>query len=137
MDEQSVGIDVAKRHLDVGFDQSFSFIYSRRPGTLAADFPDDVTVEEKKKRLAVLQARIASMAARISSDMVGGEQRILVEGPSKKDPAQMAGRTENNRVVNFDGGRELIGRFVKVRISEALPNSLRGCYFKTHEFSML
>ena len=111
---------------ELGFDHSFSFIYSRRPGTLAAGMPDDVPVEVKKQRLARLQARIQEKAARISADMVGTEQRILVEGPSRKNPAQMAGRTENNRMVNFDAGPELIGRFVKVRISAALPNSLRG-----------
>ncbi|HED18242.1 MAG TPA: TRAM domain-containing protein, partial [Gammaproteobacteria bacterium] len=111
---------------ELGFDNSFSFIYSQRPGTLAAGMPDDVPLDVKKRRLARLQARIQEMAARISADMVGTEQRILVEGPSKKDPAQMAGRTENNRMVNFDAGPELIGCFVKVRISAALPNSLRG-----------
>ncbi len=111
---------------EIGFDNSFSFIYSRRPGTLAAEFPDDVPHEVKKQRLARLQARIAGLAADISAAMVGTEQRILVEGPSRKNPAQMAGRTENNRVVNFDGGPELVGRFVRVRIVEALPNSLRG-----------
>jgi tRNA-2-methylthio-N6-dimethylallyladenosine synthase len=111
---------------DIGFDQSFSFIYSRRPGTPAAELPDDVPLAVKKQRLARLQARIQQMAAQISADMVGTEQRILVEGPSRKDPAQMAGRTENNRVVNFDAGSEFVGRFVRVRITEALPNSLRG-----------
>ena len=111
---------------EVGFDHSFSFIYSRRPGTPAAELPDDVPLAVKKQRLARLQARIQEMAAAISAAMVGTEQRILVEGPSRKDPAQMAGRTENNRVVNFDAGADLVGRFVTVRISEALPNSLRG-----------
>ncbi|GMQ87965.1 MAG: tRNA (N6-isopentenyl adenosine(37)-C2)-methylthiotransferase MiaB [Gammaproteobacteria bacterium] len=111
---------------ELGFDHSFSFIYSKRPGTLAAGMPDDVPQDVKKQRLARLQARIQEMAARISADMVGTEQRILVEGPSRKDPAQMAGRTENNRMVNFNAGPELIGRFVRVRISAALPNSLRG-----------
>lgn len=111
---------------EIGFDNSYSFIYSRRPGTLAAEFPDDVSHQVKKQRLARLQARIAGMAADISTAMVGSEQRILVEGPSRKNAAQMAGRTENNRVVNFDGGSELIGRFVRVRIVEALPNSLQG-----------
>ena len=111
---------------EIGFDNSYSFIYSRRPGTLAAEFPDDVPHEVKKQRLARLQARIAGMTADISTAMVGTGQRVLVEGPSRKNPAQMAGRTENNRVVNFDAGRELIGRFVRVRIIEALPNSLRG-----------
>lgn len=110
----------------VGFDHSFSFIYSRRPGTPAADMPDDVALAVKKQRLARLQAHILDMAAQISTSMVGSEQRILVEGPSRKDPAQMAGRTENNRMVNFDAGKELIGCFVRVRITGANPNSLRG-----------
>lgn len=110
----------------IGFDQSFSFIYSRRPGTLAAQYPDDVPLAAKKQRLARLQARINAMAAAISAAMVGSEQRILVEGPSRKDPADMAGRTENNRVVNFQGGADLVGRFVRVRITRAMPNSLRG-----------
>jgi tRNA-2-methylthio-N6-dimethylallyladenosine synthase len=120
--------DTMKLIEDVGFDQSFSFIYSRRPGTLAAAYPDDVPHETKKARLSRLQARINGMAAGISQSMVGSEQRILVEGPSKKDPAEMAGRTENNRVVNFKGGPELAGRFVRVRITQAMPNSLRGEY---------
>ena len=111
---------------DVGFDHSFSFIYSRRPGTPAADMPDDVPMTVKKQRLACLQARIQEMAAQISRDMVGSLQRVLVEGPSRKNPAQMAGRTENSRVVNFDADAELIGRFVSLRITEAMPNSLRG-----------
>ncbi len=111
---------------DVGFDHSFSFVYSRRPGTPAAELPDDVPLAVKKQRLARLQARINAMAADISRAMVGTEQRVLVEGPSKKDPRQMAGRTENNRVVNFDAGPALTGRFARVRITEALPNSLRG-----------
>jgi tRNA-2-methylthio-N6-dimethylallyladenosine synthase len=110
----------------VGFDHSFSFIYSRRPGTPAADMPDDVPMTVKKQRLARLQARIQEMAAKISADMVGTLQRVLVEGPSRKNPAQMAGRTENNRVVNFDANTDLIGRFVSLRITEAMPNSLRG-----------
>lgn len=111
---------------DIGFDQSFSFIYSRRPGTLAAQMPDDVPVAAKKQRLVRLQARINEMAAAISADMVGSEQRILVEGSSRKDPDDMAGRTENNRVINFPGGPELVGRFVRVRVTRAMPNSLRG-----------
>jgi tRNA-2-methylthio-N6-dimethylallyladenosine synthase len=111
---------------EIGFDHSFSFIYSRRPGTPAAELPDDVPLAVKKQRLARLQARIQEMAAAISAAMVGTGQRVLVEGRSKKNPAQMAGRSENNRVVNFDAGAELIGRFVTVRITEALPNSLRG-----------
>jgi len=111
---------------DVGFDHSFSFIYSRRPGTPAAELSDDVPLQVKKRRLARLQARIQDMAAAISTAMVGSEQRILVQGRSRKNPAQLAGRSENNRVVNFDAGAQLIGRFVRVRITEALPNSLRG-----------
>ncbi len=111
---------------DIGFDQSFSFVYSRRPGTPAADMADDVPLVVKKQRLARLQARIQEMAARISVDMVSSEQRVLVEGPSRKDPAQMAGRTENNRVVNFAADSDLIGHFVRVRITEVMPHSLRG-----------
>ncbi len=111
---------------EIGFDHSFSFIYSARPGTPAASLPDDVPMAVKKARLAELQARIAANAAAISQGMVGSTQTILVERASRKDPAMMAGRTENNRVVNFRAGPELIGRFVSVRISEALPNSLRG-----------
>jgi tRNA-2-methylthio-N6-dimethylallyladenosine synthase len=110
----------------VGFDHSFSFVYSRRPGTPAADYPDAVSLEVKKARLERLQQRIDTNAQRISRQMVGTVQRVLVEGPSRKDPAQLAGRTENNRVVNFDGPAELIGRFVDLTITESLPNSLRG-----------
>ena len=110
----------------IGFDQSFSFIYSRRPGTPASSLPDDVPMEVKKARLARLQARINAMAQAISRRMVGTVQRILVEGPSRKDPARMAGRTANNRVVNFSGSPDLAGQFVDVRITEALANSLRG-----------
>ena len=113
---------------EIGFDTSFSFVYSRRPGTPAADLPDCVPPSEKKARLAELQARLASHAARIAADMVGTVQNVLVERPSKKDAAMLAGRTGNNRVVNFasPAGDLLIGRFVNVRIDEALPNSLRG-----------
>jgi len=110
----------------VGFDHSFSFVYSARPGTPAADLPDDVTKEVKKQRLAILQARISEMAAAISAEMVGTVQRVLVERPSRKDPKEMSGRTENNRVVNFPGQPRLIGTFVDVRITDAYPNSLRG-----------
>lgn len=110
----------------VNFDHSFSFVYSQRPGTPAANLPDDVPLEIKKQRLAILQSRILEMAAGISQSMVGSTQRILVEGTSRKNPAQMSGRTENNRVVNFDGLSEWIGLFVDVEITEALPNSLRG-----------
>jgi tRNA-2-methylthio-N6-dimethylallyladenosine synthase len=111
---------------EVGFDQSFSFIYSRRPGTPAADYPDDVPVADKKARLERLQAKINDNARRYSQGMVGTIQRVLVERPSRKDPLQLAGRTENNRVVNFTGSSTLIGGFVDIEITEALPNSLRG-----------
>ena len=111
---------------DIGFDQSFSFIYSRRPGTPAADYPDDVPLEVKKERLARLQRRIETNAQRYSRQMVGTVQRVLVEGPSRKDPRQLAGRTETNRVVNFPGEAALVGRFVDVVITQALPNSLRA-----------
>ncbi len=111
---------------EIGFDHSYSFIYSQRPGTPAADMPDDVPLEVKKARLARLQALINTQAQRYSRQMVGSVQRVLVEGPSRKDPQRLTGRTENNRAVNFDGDAILIGRFVEVRITEALPNSLRG-----------
>ena len=111
---------------EIGFDQSFSFIYSARPGTPAASLPDTTPMTVKKERLARLQAQINRQALKISENMVGGVQRILVEGYSKKDSKQLAGRTENNRVVNFDGPERLIGQFVDVTITEALSNSLRG-----------
>ncbi|MDT8382938.1 MAG: tRNA (N6-isopentenyl adenosine(37)-C2)-methylthiotransferase MiaB [Gammaproteobacteria bacterium] len=111
---------------NIGFDHSFSFVYSARPGTPAADLPDDVPLAVKKQRLAILQARISEMAAAISAAMVGTVQRVLVERPSRKDPKEMSGRTENNRVVNFAGQPRLIGEFVDVLITEAYPNSLRG-----------
>ena len=116
---------------DIGFDMSFSFIYSARPGTPAADLPDDVTEQEKKERLYLLQNRITQMAQQISRQMFDTEQRILVEGPSKKNPMELRGRTENNRVVNFVGPHSVIGQFVDVRITEALPNSLRGDLIRT------
>jgi tRNA-2-methylthio-N6-dimethylallyladenosine synthase len=111
---------------DVGFDQSFSFIYSARPGTPAASFADDTPMSEKKERLRVLQARINQQAMDISRAMVGSVQSVLVEKPSKKDPRQLTGRTENMRWVNFDADPSAIGLFVDVLITEALPNSLRG-----------
>ena len=111
---------------DVGFDQSYSFIYSRRPGTPAASLPDDVSYDEKQQRLERLQALIDAQALAISRGMVGTLQRILVERPSRRDARQLAGRTENNRWVNFDGPATLIGRYVDVTVTEALPNSLRG-----------
>ena len=118
---------------DIGFDHSFSFIYSARPGTPAAELPDDVSAEVKQARLQCLQQRIADNAQRISRQMVGSVQRVLVDRPSRKDPHQVCGRTENNRVVNFTGSKALIGRFVDVRITEALPNSLRGELAATEE----
>jgi len=112
---------------DMEFDTSFSFIYSPRPGTPAADLPDDTPEELKKQRLAILQDRIIQQAMRISRHMVGNTERILVSGYSKKDPGQLCGRTENNRVVNFRcDNADLIGKFADVLIEEALPNSLRG-----------
>ena len=112
---------------DVGFDTSFSFIYSARPGTPAADLPDTVPLEIKKQRLLILQNRINQNASRISQKMVGTKQVLLVTGVSKKDPGQLQARTENNRVVNFSSTEtELIGTFVSALINEALPNSLRG-----------
>jgi tRNA-2-methylthio-N6-dimethylallyladenosine synthase len=111
---------------EIGFDQSFSFIYSPRPGTPAASLPDDVPHEVKQARLETLQAQLRAQAEAISARMVGTVQRVLVERPSKKDARQLAGRTENNRWVNFDGPGALIDRFADVQITEALPNSLRG-----------
>lgn len=110
----------------VGFDASFSFIYSPRPGTPAALLDDATPMEVKKQRLAILQGRIAQQAMAISANMVGSTERVLVTGPSRKDPGELAARTENNRVVNFTGPQGLIGQFAEVEITEALPNSLRG-----------
>jgi tRNA-2-methylthio-N6-dimethylallyladenosine synthase len=112
---------------DIGFDSSFSFVYSARPGTPAAELPDATDEETKKQRLQILQTRILQQAAEISRRMVGSTQRILVTGVSKKDPGQLQGRTENNRAVNFSTtNHALIGQFVDVQIIDALPNSLRG-----------
>jgi tRNA-2-methylthio-N6-dimethylallyladenosine synthase len=112
---------------EIGFDTSFSFIYSARPGTPAADIADNVDPSIKKNRLQILQQRIQQHASEISRKMVGGTQRLLVTGVSKKDPGQLQGRTENNRVVNFTSDNTaLIGQFVTAEILEALPNSLRG-----------
>jgi tRNA-2-methylthio-N6-dimethylallyladenosine synthase len=112
---------------EIGFDTSFSFVYSARPGTPAAELPDDTDEETKKRRLQILQARIQQQAGEISRNMVGTTQRVLVTGVSKKDPGQLQGRTENNRAVNFSAtDHGLIGQFVQVEIAEALPNSLRG-----------
>ena len=111
---------------EIGYDLSFSFIYSARPGTPASDLADDVPMDVKKARLARLQKRITEMAFGISESMVGTVQTVLVDRPARKDSEQISGRTENNRVVNFDGDHALIGHFVDVEITEALPNSLRG-----------
>ncbi len=111
---------------EIGFDTSFSFIYSARPGTPAADLPDDVSMDVKKQRLALLQQRILQNARDISRRMVGSRQRVLVDGVSRKDPGELKGRTENNRVVNFRAPVDWIGHFVELTISDALPNSLRG-----------
>ncbi len=112
---------------DIGFDHSFSFIYSARPGTPAADLKDETEESVKKQRLAILQARILQHANSISEAMIGTEVPILVTGPSKKDPGQLQGRTENNRVVNFSADQhDLIGQIIQVQITDALPNSLRG-----------
>jgi len=111
---------------ELGFDQSFSFIYSRRPGTPAAALPDEVPHETKQERLARLQGRVNWQARRISEGMIGSVQRVLVERPARRNPRQLAGRTENMRWVNFDGPTALLDRFAQVRITEAMPNSLRG-----------
>ncbi len=111
---------------ELEFDQSFSFIYSARPGTPAASFPDNVSLEEKKDRLQRLQDQLSRQAKAYSEAMVGTTQRVVVEGASKKDSGELAGRTENNRVVNFPGPPELIGRMTEVTITAALANSLRG-----------
>lgn len=110
----------------VGYDMSFSFIYSARPGTPAADIIDDVSEETKKGRLHILQQRINQNAQQIARNMVGTVQRVLVEGSSKKDPNELTGRTENNRVVNFAGTSDMIGEFVDIEISRVYSNSLRG-----------
>jgi len=112
---------------EIGFDHSFSFLYSPRPGTPAASLPDTVPIEIKKQRLAILQMRINKQATAISESMIGTEQRVLVTSPSKKNPKTvLSGRTENNRVVNFKAAETYLGQLVWVKITEALPNSLRG-----------
>ena len=111
---------------DVGFDQSFSFIYSRRPGTPASNLKDGIDLEIKKKRLRTLQAQIISQASFISKSMVGSRQKVLVERHSKKNLSELSGRTENMRWVNFIANKSCIGQFIDVLITEALPNSLRG-----------
>lgn len=125
--------DTMKLIRDVDFDMSFSFIFSPRPGTPAADYPCDLSEEVKKERLYELQQQINSQAMRYSRLMLGTEQRILVEGPSKKDLMELRGRTENNRVVNFEGSPELIGQFVDVKIVDVFANSLRGELVRTEQ----
>ncbi len=116
---------------EIGFDMSFSFIFSPRPGTPAANLVDETTMEVKKQRLQLLQNRLNTQVARYSEAMIGTTQRLLVTGFSKKNERQLAGRTECNRVVNFNGPDELIGQFVTVTITEALPNSLRARLMET------
>lgn len=111
---------------EIEFDNAFSFIYSPRPGTPAAQLPDDIPMEVKKQRLNILQNRLLLSAKKISENMVGHIEKILVVGPSKKDPQEFSGRTENNRVVNFKGTPDTMGQLISVKITEARPNSLRG-----------
>ena len=111
---------------DVGFDVSFSYLYSPRPGTPAAEFTDNLTEEVKAKRLKRLQDRITELENSMANAMLGTVQRVLVEGVSKKDSEEIAGRTDNNRVVNFKGSSDLIGRFVKVKVTEVVRHTLRG-----------
>ncbi|RUO79634.1 tRNA (N6-isopentenyl adenosine(37)-C2)-methylthiotransferase MiaB [Pseudidiomarina taiwanensis] len=117
----------------IDFDLSFSFIYSARPGTPAADLPDDVSEETKKQRLHLLQQRLNQQAQNHARRMLGTEQRILVTGPSKKNPMELTGRTENNRVVNFEGQPDMIGQFVDVTITDVFANSLRGEVVRTED----
>jgi tRNA-2-methylthio-N6-dimethylallyladenosine synthase len=111
---------------EIGFDASFSFVYSRRPGTPAADLADDMPQSVKLERLQRLQQVLNEHVARISESMVGTTQAILVEGPSRRDATELMGRTGNNRIVNFRGAQRLVGRMIDVRVTEALPHSLRG-----------
>jgi tRNA-2-methylthio-N6-dimethylallyladenosine synthase len=111
---------------DVGFDSSFSFVFSARPGTPAAALPDDTPHATKLARLQTLQARVEAQARAISATRVGTVQRILVEGPSRKDASELMGRTQCNRIVNFKGMPRLVGQLIDVRITQALPHSLRG-----------
>ena len=112
--------------VDLDFDASFSFIYSKRPGTPASDYPDDVSPELKSQRLTKLQAQVELQAQKVNQSMVGTVQRVLVEGHARKNATELAGRTDNNRIVNFAGQPRLIGQFVDVTITQALPHSLRG-----------
>lgn len=111
---------------DVGFDTSFSFLYSPRPGTPAAELRDDTPHEVRAARLARLQARIDEREQQVSQAMLGTAQRVLVEGVSKKDAQELAGRTDNNRVVNFSGTCDMIGNFVMVKITQVVRHTLRG-----------
>ncbi|MEC4728730.1 tRNA (N6-isopentenyl adenosine(37)-C2)-methylthiotransferase MiaB [Shewanella sp. D64] len=122
--------DTMKLIEDIQFDHSFSFIYSARPGTPAADLPDDVSLDEKKERLAILQDRITQQAMRFSRQMLGTVQRILVEGLSVKNPMELRGRTETSRVVNFEADPKHIGSFVDVEIVDIYTNSLRGTFIR-------
>ncbi|AXY01683.1 tRNA (N6-isopentenyl adenosine(37)-C2)-methylthiotransferase MiaB [Vibrio alfacsensis] len=125
--------DTMKLIKDVDFDMSFSFIFSPRPGTPAADYPCDLAEEVKKERLYELQQTINTQAMRYSRLMLGTEQRVLVEGPSKKNLMELRARTENNRVVNFEGNADLIGQFVDVKITDVFANSLRGELVRTEK----
>ena len=125
--------DTMKLIKEVDFDMSFSFVFSPRPGTPAADYPCDVPAQEKKDRLYELQQTINTQAMRFSRLMLGTEQRILVEGPSRKNLMELRGRTENSRVVNFEGSADLIGQFVDVKITEVYTNSLRGELVRTEK----
>lgn len=125
--------DTMKLIKDVDFDMSFSFIFSARPGTPAADYPCDIPEQEKKDRLAELQQQVNSQAMRYSRLMLDTEQRVLVEGPSKKNLMELRARTENNRVVNFEGSADLIGQFVDVKITDVFANSLRGELVRTEK----
>ena len=118
----------ATMHLiqELDFDASFSFIYSKRPGTPASSFPDDVTPEQKSQRLTKLQAQLEAQAQVVNQAMIGTVQRVLVEGHAKKNADELAGRTDNNRIVNFAGQPRLIGQFVEVTVTQALSHSLRG-----------
>ncbi len=125
--------DTMKLIKDVDFDMSFSFIFSPRPGTPAADYPCDLSEDAKKERLYELQQTINAQAMRYSRLMLGTEQRVLVEGPSKKNLMELRARTENNRVVNFEGSADLIGQFVDVKIVDVFANSLRGELVRTEQ----
>ena len=121
--------DNHKLIIDVGYDTSFSFIYSARPGTPAAELPDPTSEQEKKHRLATLQSQIVSQASAVSEAMVGGVESVLITGISKKDPGALQGRTENNRVVNFRcDDHSLIGQFARIEITDALPYIKDGSF---------